>query len=198
MNRAEFFALLEPHLTPGELIDVQLAYTLAKFGHRAQFRRETDQDGDPLRYFEHVRRTAVILITECKITDRDMVIAALLHDSLEDTRDITPAVLERAFGADVCRLVKSLSKVPKEWYIERLADNSDWRPGVIKACDRLDNLRSLEQSGDPEFIKRQRVETREVYVGLLNAAVSRMPQEMIRKRIAVCNVIDLITEEAWK
>lgn len=163
MNRASFFALLEPHLASSELIDVQLAYTLAKYGHRAQKRRELAPGGGYMRYFEHVRRVATTLITEAGVTDSTMVIAALLHDTLEDTRDITPLVIERAFGADVCRMVKALSKIPREGYTERLANNPDWRVILIKACDRLDNLRSLDSQPDKAFAAKIRAETRDVY-----------------------------------
>ena len=79
-NRDTFFARLEPHLAPSSLLDIQLAYTLAKFGHRAQTRKELGEDGQPERYFEHPRRVTLILLDEVKIHEPELVVAALLHE----------------------------------------------------------------------------------------------------------------------
>lgn len=157
-------------------MNIELAYTLSKFSHRAQVRKELDDNGKPIRYFEHVKRVALILIDEVKIMRPEMIIAALLHDGLEDTRDITPAMIEHAFGKDVVTIVKTLSKCPKEGYLERFYISNDFRSYVIKACDRLDNLRSLS-SGSIEFQTRQIKETREKYYPLFNRMVKLTPKE---------------------
>lgn len=164
-NRESFFKRLEPHFSPSELLDVQLAYTLSKFSHRAQKRKETDVDGNQVRYFEHPRRVTLILLDELKIFDVTLVVASLLHDGIEDTRDLTPELIEHCFGGDVVRVVKTLSKVPKEGYLERFESSVDWRPYVIKACDRLDNIRSLRGCA-PEFVRKQCNETEVKYYPL--------------------------------
>jgi len=174
-NRESFFKRLEPFLAPSVLLDVQLAYTMAKFSHRSQTRKEAGPDGEPLRYFEHVRRVAIILIDEARVAKAELVVAALLHDGVEDTRDLTPAMIEHCFGADVATIVLTLSKVPKEGYIERFEMCSDWRPYLIKACDRLDNLRSL--GGSPEFRAKQVKETREKYYPLFERMLTLAPPE---------------------
>jgi len=107
-NRAEFFERLTPFHAPSTLLSIQLAYTLAKFSHRAQVRKELDEAGLPVRYFEHVKRAALTLMDEVGIYDAEMVIGALLHDGFEDTRDITPELVEHAFGAEVTLIVKTL------------------------------------------------------------------------------------------
>src|SRR5574339_1101763 len=99
-NKVTFQARVQPYFSPSDQLDVKLAYCLAKFGHRAQVRKELIA-GKPTRYFEHVRRVAIILMDEMKIIDRDMIIAALLHDSLEDCEDLTPELLEHSFGPEV-------------------------------------------------------------------------------------------------
>ncbi len=139
-NRETFFARLEPHFSRRELLDIQLAYMMAKYGHRAQVRKENDEEGHPLRYFEHLRRTALNVIDVAQLFERDVIISALLHDSLEDTKDLTADLIEHSFGENVVRMVKSLSKVPKEGYIDRLKSTENWRVYLLKACDRLDNL----------------------------------------------------------
>jgi len=179
-NREAFFTRLEPFFAPSTLLDVQLMYTLAKFGHRSQVRKELDEEGDPIRYFEHVRRVAIILIDEARIVKPEMIIAALGHDTVEDTRDVTPAMLERCFGTDVVSIIKVLSKTPKEGYIERFWTCTDWRPYVIKACDRLDNLRSLEKTS-VGFRTRQIAETRDKYFPLFDRMIKLTPDEFIHR-----------------
>src|SRR5574338_1026987 len=104
-NKHTFQARLQPYFSPSDQLDVKLAYCLAKFGHRAQTRKEMTE-GQPTRYFEHVRRVAIVLMDELKIMDRDMIITCLLHDSLEDCADLTPELLEHSFGPDVVHMVK--------------------------------------------------------------------------------------------
>lgn len=176
-NREAFITRLEPHFAPSDILDVQVAYTLAKFGHRSQVRKdEKDVEGAPLRYFEHVRRVALVLIDEVKIFDRDMVISGLLHDGIEDTRDLTPEMIEHCFGTDVVRIVKMLSKVPKAGYLDRLNACRDWRPLVLKGCDRLDNLRSMFNSSS-EFKAKQVAETEEHYMPLFDRMLKLAPSE---------------------
>lgn len=173
-NKETFHNRLAPYFSPAQQLDVKLAYVLAKFGHRAQFRKEI-VDGKPKRYFEHVRQVSLIVMDECNIYDRDMIIAAILHDSLEDT-DLTPEILEHSFGTEVVSIVKCLSKVPKEGYHERLSSSDNWKVLAIKACDRLDNLRSLMVDGTSrEFQKRQIKETKEVYFELFDKLITMAP-----------------------
>jgi len=180
-NRESFFKRLEPFFVPSVLLDVQLAYTLAKFGHRAQTRKETTPGGLQVRYFEHPRRVAIILIDDVKLVTPELVISALLHDGIEDTRDLTPEMIEHCFGSDIAKIVKTLSKAPKEGYLDRFYMSNDWRPYVIKACDRLDNLKSLSQASH-EFQTRQVVETREKYYELFDKMVALTPVDF-RPRI---------------
>lgn len=189
-------ARLRPLFPPSILLDVELAYTLAKFGHRSQVRKEVGPDGEPLRYFEHVRRVAITLIDEARCPLREMVLAALLHDGIEDTRDITPAMIEHAFGADVAGIVMLLSKVPKEGYLERFHLCTDWRPYVIKACDRLDNLRSLGGSSRA-FQQKQLAETRRHYYDLLDRMMRLTPDEYRERVAALRDEVRATTERAW-
>lgn len=176
-NKVTFQARIQPYFSPSAQLDIKLAYTLAKFGHRAQVRKEL-VEGKPTRYFEHVRRVTIVLMDELKIMDRDMIIEALLHDSLEDTADLTPELLEHCFGANVVHGVKMLSKVPKEGYTDRLFNCHEWRILTIKACDRLDNLRTLMIPGNTvEFQKKQIKETREKYFPIFDKIVDIAPVE---------------------
>ncbi len=183
-NKESFHNRLAPYLAPSEQLDVKLAYILAKFGHRAQQRKELT-DGKPTRYFEHVRRVALILTDELKIIERDMIIAGVLHDSYEDCSpeeggDITPELLQHTFGPQVASMIKLLSKVPKEGYHERLTNCGSWRVLCLKMADRLDNLRSLMVPGTTlEFQKRQIAETKEKYFPLFDQLLTMAPENYL-------------------
>lgn len=190
-NRQSFFQRLEPWMAPSVLLDMQLAYTLAKYGHRSQIRKELDDHGDPVRYFEHVRRVAIILIDEVKIVLPELVASCLLHDIIEDAPNLPPPMIERCFGVDVVCIVKTLSKSPKEGYLERFFMCTDWRPYVVKACDRLDNMRSLG-AASIEFRMKQVAETRDKYYELFNRMVDLAPSEHKHR---VLHLRDLVIKE---
>lgn len=194
-NKETFQARLRPWFSPSDQLDIKLAYCLAKFGHRAQTRKELTEDGKPTRYFEHVRRVSLVLIDEMKIIDRDMIIVCLLHDSVEDTDDLTPELLEHCFGNEVISMIKLLSKTPKEGYLERLGNCHNWKVLAIKACDRLDNLRSLMIPGTTlEFQKRQIQETKEKYFPIFDKMVSICPSDYRDSLIPIRDEIKRLIE----
>lgn len=174
-NKETFQARLKPYFSPSDQQNIKLAYCLAKFGHRAQVRKEL-VEGKPTRYFEHVRRVALILMDEMKIMDKEMICSALLHDAIEDTDDITPELIEHAHGSNVAMMVSLLSKSPKEGYHERLFNCKNWKVLAIKACDRLDNLRSLMVPGTTlEFQMKQVEETKKYYFPLFDQLLELCP-----------------------
>jgi GTP diphosphokinase / guanosine-3',5'-bis(diphosphate) 3'-diphosphatase len=177
-NHETFFERLKPFFAPSVVRKIELAYMLSKYAHRAQVRRdEIDEQGDPVRYFEHVRRATLIGIDLAKIVRTDTIIPLVLHDTLEDTR-LTPEIIEDCFGAEVCGIVKVLSKVPKDGYLDRFFVSTDWRPYFCKACDRLDNLRSMTYVPTPvEFRRKQVTETRDKYFRLFDRMVVLTPEE---------------------
>lgn len=183
-NRETFFARVRPFFPPSIIHNIELAYYLAKYGHRFQVRKETDSSGNQLRYFEHLRRVALNLMDEGRCMRSEMIVAALLHDSLEDSRDLSPELIEHTFGTDVCLLVKTLSKTPPEGYIERLNMCMDWRTLMLKACDNLDNQRSLTTDGVYEskekhflFIEKQIKDTTTKYYPLFDKLLEMVPKE---------------------
>ena len=175
-NRESFFQRLYPFFSPKILRDIELAYILAKSAHRSQTRKELDDQGEPVRYFEHVWRATLIGIDFAQIVRPDTVIASILHDGIEDTRDLRPEMIEHVFGDDVCGIVKVLSKDPKEGYLDRFYVCTDWRPYFVKACDRLDNLRSMTASS-AEFRRKQVTETRDKYFRLFDRMVTLTPKQ---------------------
>lgn len=122
------------------------AYDIAREVHGEQMR----QSGEP--YISHPVEVALILVgMDC---DTDTVVAALLHDTLEDT-DLSPATIRKEFGADVLLIVDGLSKLSKINYNteeDEQAENlrkmllamvQDIRVILIKLADRLHNMRTL-------------------------------------------------------
>lgn len=193
-NKEKFWARIDPFFAPSVQQKIKLAYLLAKAGHRAQVRKELF-NGEPMRYFEHLRRVALVLMDEVGCMVPEMIIAALLHDSLEDTEDLTPELLEMTFGTDIVGMVKWVSKTPKEGYVDRLMLCTDWRPLLLKGCDRLDNLRSLMHPGVTiEFQKRQIAETREKYFPVFERLVTLAPPEYTSRASALRDQILKITE----
>src|SRR5215471_15625535 len=149
---------------------ISKAYQFSQYAHREQKRKS----GDP--YFIHPASVAGI-ITDLKL-DAASVCAGLLHDVVEDT----PATLkdiEREFGAEITELVDGVTKLNKINFTskeDRQAENfrkmvvamaKDLRVLLVKICDRLDNMRTLEHMS-PESQERIARETMEIYAPLTN------------------------------
>ncbi|XP_075154418.1 metazoan SpoT homolog-1 isoform X2 [Haematobia irritans] len=119
----------------------------AAFKHRNQRRKDITETP----YINHPINVAVILSTEANISDVVVIMAALLHDTVEDT-DTTFEEIENLFGSDVSSIVrevtddKSLPKeVRKQKQIEH-AFNSSTKAKLVKLADKLDNLRDLQNN----------------------------------------------------
>lgn len=123
------------------------AYNFAEVGHREQKRKS----GEP--YITHPLNVAK-LIASINGTEA-MVIAALLHDLLEDTT-VSEIEIKESFGADILKIVKactnlssiSLYQEKDEIEAERLRNiflvlASEPRAAVIKIADRLHNMRTI-------------------------------------------------------
>jgi RelA/SpoT family (p)ppGpp synthetase len=138
-----------------ELAELRRAYEVAERMHRGQTRKS----GAP--YITHPLAVATIL-AEMGM-DTTTLVAALLHDTVEDT-DYTLGQVRADFGAEVAILVDGVTKLDGERWGERaeaetfrkivLAAAADLRVLVIKLADRLHNLRTL---GYKEPHKRERI-----------------------------------------
>ncbi len=174
MNRTDFLNKVSRIWSESQVSDIEIAYLMAKKFHEGQFRKEINSDGSPLRYFEHLRRAALILIDEFGVRDHKLIITALLHDVIEDTEDgrLVSLLVQRLFGEVVYHHVIALSKLHKDSYLSNLSDYAVKTPQIllVKAADRLDNLRSLPP--DPSFRQRQQQETRDSYLPLFYSVCS--------------------------
>src|SRR3974390_1002258 len=144
------------------------AYVYAMKAHGEQRRAS----GDP--YFSHPLEVAGIL-PDHKL-DESRIVAALLHDTIEDT-EATRAEIDQLFGKDIGHLVEGLTKLKKLDLVSReakqaenlrkllLAIAEDVRVLLVKLADRLHNMRTLDHMA-PESRKRSAEETIDIYAPL--------------------------------
>jgi len=153
-----------------DLALVRRAYEFASQAHAGQTRKS----GDP--YVTHPISVARI-IAELKL-DVSSICAGLLHDCVEDT-SATVEQLSETFGKEIAYLVDGVTKLGKLPYSTReeqqaenfrkmlLAMARDIRVILVKLCDRLDNMRSLNHL-PPEKQERIAAETMQIYAPLAN------------------------------
>lgn len=148
-----------------DLERIKKAYDLARDAHKNQRRRS----GEP--YIMHPVAVAKILF---KLgMDNECIIGALLHDVVEDT-EYDLEYIRREFGDEVALLVDGVTKLTKIPLSTRedvqaenirkmfIAMNEDVRVIIIKLCDRLHNMRTLQHM--PPYKQREKsLEVLEIY-----------------------------------
>jgi len=118
----------------------------AALKHKDQ--RRLDDAKSP--YINHPIRVATILAVEGNISDEIVLMAALLHDTVEDTAT-TFEEIEENFGKDVCDIVKevtdnkSLEKQERKRLQIVNAKKSSRKAKLVKLADKLDNLRDMNK-----------------------------------------------------
>lgn len=149
---------------------LQKAYLFARKLHDGQVRAS----GEP--YMTHILETS-LLVCRLKL-DLPSVAAALLHDTLEDC-PVTGSELRDQFGDEITDIVEGVTKLTRIEFDSKeekqaesfrkmlIAMAKDIRVILVKLCDRLHNMRTLEHL--PE-IKQRRIatETMEIYAPLAN------------------------------
>ena len=141
------------------------AFQYADSAHSGQLRK----DGSP--YITHPLAVAEI-VAELEL-DTDSIIAALLHDCIEDT-GATHEEIAKLFGNTVADLVEGVTKLTRVQYTSKeeeqmenlrkmlMAMAKDIRVILIKICDRLHNMRTMEYQS-PRKQKEKALETMEIY-----------------------------------
>lgn len=162
--------LIEQKRTSGDIEKIEQAFLYAKKLHEGQYRISEEP------YIIHPTEVAKILV-ELK-ADTNTIIAAFLHDILEDT-DTKPEEIENNFSKDVLHLVQGVTKLGKLQFKsteERQAENfrrmfiamaNDIRIILLKLADRLHNMRTLNFMAAN---KQQKIaqETLDVFAPLAN------------------------------
>jgi len=131
--------------------------------------------GEP--YVNHLLEVAELISGSSDVLDANLVIAGLLHDTVEDV-GVTFADLEKKFGPDVSALVaevtddKSLPKAERKALQIQNAPKKSPRAQVIKLADKISNLRALLESPPSDWTaerRRQYFEWAKQVVGALSA-----------------------------
>jgi RelA/SpoT family (p)ppGpp synthetase len=158
------------YLRPTDIGRVEEAYHFSHTAHHGQFRKS----GHP--YISHPLAVAEI-VADWQL-DAQAVMAALLHDVMEDTAVSKQEITER-FGKPVAELVDGLSKLDRiefQSQVDAQAENfrkmllamaRDVRVILIKLADRLHNMRTLD-AVDAETRRRVARETLEIYAPIAN------------------------------
>jgi guanosine-3',5'-bis(diphosphate) 3'-pyrophosphohydrolase len=161
----KFYKTAKTYLNNEDIKKIQKAYSVAFYAHEGQERH------DGSKYITHPLEVANVLLG-LKM-DPDSICAALMHDVLEDC-DVTKSNLETLFGNDVAEIVDGVSKLSKLDITSKtdidannlqkmmLAMSKDVRLLLVKICDRLHNMRTIEHL--PRFKQIQKSkETIELY-----------------------------------
>ena len=160
--------IIQEYLPPEQVELVKRAFVVARDAHEGQSR----SSGEP--YITHP--VAVASIIAGMRLDHEAVMAALLHDVIEDT-PYTEEQLKGEFGASVAEIVEGVSKLDKLKFRTRqeaevanfrkmiLAMTKDIRVVLIKLADRTHNMRTLSALR-PDKRRRIAKETLEIYAPL--------------------------------
>jgi len=128
----------------GELALLLKALAFASLKHRDQ--RRKDAQASP--YINHPIALADLLVNEGGVTDVEVLCAALLHDTIEDT-ETTPQELEREFGRKIALIVLEVSdnKMLKKGTRKRMqvehAASASYEAKLVKLADKTCNLRDV-------------------------------------------------------
>ena len=161
---------------------IHAAYEYAAAHHAGQNRK----DGSP--FVTHPLAVAQIVAEELHL-DTESIVAALLHDTIEDT-DATHEEISKLFSPTVADLVEGVSKLTRVHYTSKeeeqmenlrkmlMAMAKDIRVILIKISDRLHNMRTMEYQ-TPEKQKQKSFETMEIYAPIAHRlGMQRMKWEL--------------------
>ncbi|MEZ4271319.1 MAG: bifunctional (p)ppGpp synthetase/guanosine-3',5'-bis(diphosphate) 3'-pyrophosphohydrolase, partial [Myxococcota bacterium] len=162
-------AISSYHANP-DIVSIQRAYMYSAKVHGGQVRKS----GEP--YLVHPLAVANLL-TRLRL-DEASIITGLLHDTVEDTL-ATAEELRTLFGAEVATLVEGVTKLSQirfDTNEHKQAENfrkmlvamaKDIRVILVKLCDRLHNMRTLEHLPERKQIRIAQ-ETMDIYAPLAN------------------------------
>lgn len=171
---------------------IKRAIQFAARKHHGQFRKKIE----PLPYITHLFSVALLVAEDG--ADDDVVTAALLHDTIEDT-GTTREEITSAFNERVAILVESVSEIKEKngkklnWkerktaYLANLENASD-DALLIAIADKVDNVESRNEEFKREgalFLKRWKQPNKEYiwfYGEALRIAQSRLPEHSLTKR----------------
>ena len=153
-----------------DVIAITRAFSLANVIHMGKFYDNIKSEP----YINHTLRVALILANELKIKDRDVIIAAILHDIFEKdyTNTFQESNLVQTIGNKALDLILSIRKYntnnikSNEYY--NLISKSSKIARYILLSDRLDSMRVLKHSHHKERTERFKEETQTYFLPIAN------------------------------
>ena len=143
-------------------------------------------------YINHLLEVATLVAEATGGKDPNLVVAALLHDAIED-QEVPREMIAEVFGEDVAALVeevtddKSLDKQERKRLQVEHASKKSERAKVIKLADKTSNLRTIAASPSPDWSVKRRLDyvnwARDVAAGL-RGVNSYLEQEFDRAALA--------------
>ena len=186
INMEERYLKLEETIrsyNPGANFEqIRAAYEFAAAAHEGQKRK----DGSP--FVSHPLAVAQIVAEELRL-DSESIMAAILHDTIEDT-SATHEEVSKLFSPTVADLVEGVSKLTRVHFTSKaqeqmenlrkmlMAMSKDIRVILVKTADRLHNMRTMEYQ-TPEKQKKKSFETMEIYAPIAHRlGMQRMKWEL--------------------
>ena len=114
-------------------------------------------------YINHLLEVAMLVAEATAGEDPDLVIAALLHDAVED-QEVPLAMIDEAFGRKVAELVEEVTddkRLPKEERKQRQIANAPGKSPqakMLSLADKISNLRAIAASPPPDWSVRRRLD----------------------------------------
>lgn len=139
----------------------RLLSAIAFAAHKHRDQRRKDAAASP--YINHPIALAHVLANEAGIDDERVLIAAILHDTVEDT-ETTEQELLREFGQEIAGIVmevtddKALPKVERKWIQVEHAATISRRAKLVKLADKICNLRDIASSPPADWPLERRQE----------------------------------------
>ena len=182
---------------------IKKAIQFAARKHHGQFRQETE----PLPYVTHLFSVALLVAEDG--ADDDIITAALLHDTIEDTETTREEIVD-AFNERVAELVASVSEIKERdgvklnWeerksdYLIRL-EQADDGAVLVAIADKVDNIESRLEAYKKEgqsFLSRwtQPMESYLWYHGeVVRIAQARLPEHPLTKRLVEVHEKERVT-----
>jgi (p)ppGpp synthase/HD superfamily hydrolase len=129
-------------------------------------------------YINHLLEVAMLVAEATNGKDLDLVVAALLHDAIEDS-EVSYKLVAETFGTNVADLIAEVTddkRLPKEERKRLQAETAQTKTAhakILKLADKTSNLRALASSPPPDWSVRRRIEyiewARKVVAGLRGA-----------------------------
>ena len=114
-------------------------------------------------YINHLLEVAMLVAEATDGKDPELVVAALLHDAIED-QEVPKSVIAEGFGEDVAGLVdevtddKTIDKQERKRLQVEHAPKKSQRAKILKLADKTSNLRAIAASPPPDWSVKRRLE----------------------------------------